>query len=140
MSMIWPIALIVCSNVVYQLCTKSAPKGMDPLASLTITYLIGAAFSALLYFLTNQGGNLLAEYSHINRATIFLGLSVVGLEAGYIYAYKHGWSISTVPIVQSAILSLVLIVVGALMYHESITISKLIGIVICLIGLYFINR
>lgn len=140
MSMLWPLALIVCSNVVYQLCTKGAPKGMDPLASLTITYLVGAVFSAVLYFVTNRGGSLLQEYTHINWATVCLGLSIVGLEAGYIYAYKNGWSISTLPIVQSALVSLVLLVVGLLLYHEVITLSKLLGIVICLIGLYFINR
>ena len=27
----WPIVLVVLSNVVYQICAKSVPKGMDPL-------------------------------------------------------------------------------------------------------------
>ena len=36
---IWPIALVVFSNVVYQICAKSMPRGINPLASLTVTYL-----------------------------------------------------------------------------------------------------
>ncbi len=42
-SYIWPIALVVFSNVVYQICAKSVPSGMNPLASLTVTYLVGVA-------------------------------------------------------------------------------------------------
>ena len=28
---IWPIALVVISNVVYQICAKSVPEKLDPL-------------------------------------------------------------------------------------------------------------
>ena len=43
-------------------------------------------------------------------------------------------------IVQSAFLAIALIIVGAILYHETITANKIIGIVICLIGLYFIKK
>ena len=140
MSYIWPIALVVISNVVYQICAKSVPKDMDVMASMTVTYLVGAICSALMYFLINKNGNILQEYTKMNIAPVLLGISVVGLEVGFIYAYKVGWPVSTASIVQSAFLALVLIFVGALCYHEVITVSKIIGVVICLIGLYFINR
>ena len=139
MSMIWPIVLVVFSNIVYQICAKGVPK-MDAMASMTITYLVGAACSAVMYFVMNKDGNLLQEYAKINWAPIFLGVSVVGLEVGFIYAYKNGWAVSTLSIVQSAFLAVALIIVGAVLYHEAITANKVIGIVICLIGLYFINK
>ena len=69
-----------------------------------------------------------------------LGVSVVGLEVGFIFAYKKGWPVSTASLVQSAFLAVALIFVGALLYHEAITVNKVIGIVICLVGLYFINK
>ena len=80
------------------------------------------------------------EFKKLNFAPFFLGISIVGLEVGFIYAYKNGWAVSTVSIVQSAFLSVALIFVGALLYHETITANKIIGIVICLVGLYYINR
>ncbi len=49
-SYIWPIALIVLSNTVYQICAKSVPEGMDPMASLTVTYLVAALASGILFF------------------------------------------------------------------------------------------
>ena len=69
MSIIWPIALIVAANIVYQICAKGVSKEMDAMASLTVTYLV-----------------------------------------------------------------------GALLYHESITVNKILGMIICLVGLYVINR
>ena len=42
---VWPIALVILSNVFYQICAKSAPEGMHPLASLTVTYLVGGVIS-----------------------------------------------------------------------------------------------
>ena len=140
MSMIWPIALVVFSNIVYQICAKGVPKDMDAMASMTITYLVGAVCSAIMYFVMNKNGNLLQEYAKMNWAPFFHGVSVVGLEVGFIYAYKNGWAVSTASLVQSAFLAVALIIVGAVLYREAIKANKVIGIVICLIGLYFINK
>ena len=138
-SYIWPIALVVLSNVVYQICAKSVPDGMNPFASLTVTYLIGAVASAILCFVLGPGKSLLKEYSKLNWAPFVLGIVIVGLEAGWIYAYKAGWQVSTGFIVQSAFLAAVLLVVGYFLYHETLTWNKVVGVVICLIGLVFIN-
>ena len=138
-SYIWPIALVVLSNVVYQICAKSVPEGMNPFAALTVTYLVGAVVSGALYFILNRGGNIIHEYSKMNWATIVLGIIIVGLEAGWIYAYKAGWQVSTGFIVQSAFLAVALVFVGYLIYHESLTWNKLVGVGICLTGLVFIN-
>ena len=37
-------------------------------------------------------------------------------------------------------LAIILIFVGLIGYHESITWSKVLGVAICLVGLYFINK
>lgn len=135
----WPILLIVSSNIVYHICAKSMPSEIDPFASLTVTYVIGALTSAVLYFLLNRNGSLLREYSRLNWAPLVLGIVIVGLEAGYIYAYKVGWQVSTASVVQNSLLAVVLIFVGYLLYHEALTWNKLLGVGICLVGLFVIN-
>lgn len=55
---LWPLALAVLSNVFYQICAKSVPEGMNPLASLTITYVIGAVSSFVLYYALNRDANI----------------------------------------------------------------------------------
>ena len=112
---------------------------MNPFASLTVTYLIGAIASAILYYVLGSEGNLIKEYSRLNWAPFLLGVVIVGLEAGWIYAYKAGWQVSTGFIVHSAFLAVVLLFVGYLFYHEALTWNKLVGVVICLAGLVLIN-
>lgn len=140
MAFYWPIALIVLSNVFYHLCSKSTPAEVNPFATLTVTYAVGAITSAVLFFALNRGGSLLAEYRHLNWSSWVLGLAIVGLEAGSIYMYKLGWNISTGQLVYSSILTIILIVIGYFYYHEAITPTKLAGILICMVGLYFINK
>lgn len=137
---VWPIALVVLSNTVYQICAKGTPAEMHPLASLTVTYLVGAVASFVLYHVLVRGGSVLREYSHLNWSPFVLGVVIVGLEVGMIYTYRVGWSVSIAPTVMSAFLAITLLVVGALFYHEPITANKVIGIIVCLVGLYFLNR
>ena len=139
-SYVWPMALVVLSNTAYQICAKSVPGGMNPFASLTVTYLVGARASGLFYVALGDGGNILQEYTKLNWAPFVLGLVIVGLEVGWIYAYKAGWPVSTAFIFQSAILAGFLLMVGRMLYQEPVTLNKIIGIIICLIGLYFLSR
>lgn len=136
---VWPIALVVLSNVFYQVCAKSVPGGMNPLASLTITYVIGAVTSFLLYYALNKDASIIQEYSKVNWASFILGFAIVGLEVGYIYAYKAGWPVSSAQIVQASVLAVILIFVGYLLYQEAVTWNKIAGILVCLAGLALIN-
>lgn len=138
-SYIWPLGLVVLSNVFYQICAKSVPDKMDPLASLTITYVVGAVASLVLYFALNRDGNIIREYQKTNWAPFVLGLVIVGLEVGFIYAYKAGWPVSVAQIVQAAVLAVILIFVGYMLYKEAITWNKIVGIIVCLAGLGLIN-
>ena len=135
----WPIGLVVFSNIMYQICAKSVPQRLDPFASLTVTYLVGAAVSAVLYWVIGSGGNIIKEYGRLSWSPFVFGFVLVGLEVGWIFAYKAGWQVSTASVVQSSFLSAFLLIVGFLFYHEAITWNKLLGVVICMIGLVFIN-
>lgn len=135
-----PVLVVVLSNTVYHICSKSVPEGVNTFASLSITYAVGAISSLILYFSTQKGGNLLYEYKQVNWSSFALGLAIVGLEAGFMWMYKVGWGISTAQIVQSAFLAIVLVIVGLLLYKEAITLTKVAGIAICMFGLFLLNK
>ena len=138
-SYVWPLALVVISNVFYQICAKSVPEKINPFASLTITYAVGAIASLIMYIFLHKDGNIIQEYQKANWAPFVLGFAIVGLEVGYIYAYKAGWPVSVAQIVQAAILAVILIFVGYMLYKETITWNKVVGIIVCLAGLGLIN-
>lgn len=137
---IWPVVLVVFSNTIYQVCAKSSPENMNAFASLTVSYSLAAVLCGVLYFITNRNSSLIKEYSKINWAVVAFGLCFVGLEVGTIFAYRAGWQISTYSTVQGCALSCVLVIVGYFAYSETFTINKAIGILLCIAGIYFINR
>ena len=135
-----PLTLVIASNTLYQICAKSLPEEVNPFASLTLTYLVAAAVTAVVFFATAGGTSLFQEYSKANWTSYVLGAVIVGLEVGMIYCYKAGWPVSTLMIVQCAVLAIVLLGVGRLLYGEVISLNKVVGLLICLAGLYVINR
>lgn len=139
MNYILPLALVVASNVMYQICAKAVPGGINPLASLTVTYAVGTVLSLVLFFLLNRDANLFAEYRKLNWAPFLLGVSIVGLEVGFILAYKAGWQMSILQVVQGILLAMILLVIGFIFYKEGITWNKIAGVVVCLAGLTLIN-
>jgi len=135
----WPLALVVMSNVFYQICAKSVPGELNPFASLTVTYTIGAVASLIMFFVLGKGSDLIHEYQKLNWAPFIMGLAVVGLEVGYICVFRAGWPVSIAQIVQAAILAIILIFVGFFAFKESITWNKVAGIAVCLVGLGLIS-
>lgn len=69
-----------------------------------------------------------------------LGLAVVGLEVGAIFMYKVGWEVSVGNIVQAIFVAIALLIVGVLIYKEALTVSKVAGIMACLVGIYLRNK
>ena len=137
---IWPLLIIVFSNTLYQICAKGIPEQMNTYASMTVTYAVATLFSAVAFFITSKGGNFFKEISHSNWATIILGIVITGLELGFIFAYKAGWKVNSLSVTTNVIVAIVLIFVGVIGYNEAISWNKILGAVICLAGLYFINK
>lgn len=138
-SYFWPIGLVVLSNILYQIFAKLMPKQLNVFASLTVIYLVAAAVSFVLFAVQNKGQGIIEELQKLNIAPFVLGLAIIGLEAGFILAYKIGWPVSTAAIVQSSLLAIALIFVGWLIFREPLSWNKLVGVGICLVGLIFIN-
>ena len=46
---LWPIVLVIISNVMYQVCAKEVPSEMNAFASLTVTYVVAAIASVMFW-------------------------------------------------------------------------------------------
>ena len=137
--MLYPIGIIVISNVLYNVCTKSAPKQINSFAMLTITYLIAAAVSFISFFISAKNKNIITEFSKTNWTAFVLGIVIVGLELGYLLAYRNGWQMKTASVTANITLAIVLIFVSLIFYKESITVKQIAGIALCAGGLVLIN-
>ena len=92
-----------------------------------------------MYYILNRDANLFREIRLTNWAPVVLGIVIVGLEVGFIYAFREGWQVGVTQIVTSTMVAVILIFVGYLLYHEAITWNKIAGIIICVAGLVLIN-
>ena len=95
-------------------------------------------------------GTILLELNAIRSVLLVFHVVIVALFAlgasqahlctgGVCHLYKAGWPVSTGFIVQSAFMAAALLIVGYFVYREALTWNKIVGVVICLIGLGFIN-
>ena len=139
-SMIWPLAMVVLSNCLYNICTKSTPANANAFLSLTVTYLIAAAITASVFFLHGYHGNLITQVKQLNWTAPVLALTLIGLEFGYICVYRAGWKMSVCSITGNTCLAFALLVIGALLYQEVITLKQVVGMAVCVLGLILINR
>ncbi len=137
--MLWPILLILLSNTVYNICTKSTPGNVNAFGALMITYAVATIFTAVIFVFLVKPENVFIELSHVNWTSVVLGMVIVGLELGYIFAYRAGWKVSSASLVANIGLAIVLIFVGAVLYGENITLKQVMGILICCVGLFLIN-
>jgi drug/metabolite transporter (DMT)-like permease len=136
----FPVALIVVANTLYQICAKSVPRQLNPMISIVVTYVIGATFALVLFFLTDPAKDIGAQLKVVNWAPIVLGFLIVGLEFGFIMLYRVGWNINLGSLVCNIALAVILIAVGYFLYKEHLTLSQLTGIALCIAGLVFINK
>lgn len=87
----WPVILIVTSNLFYHIAARSTPRDAEPFLSLAGTYLTASAASFFLYLLT-ASGSFSTDLHRLNWTSWLLGLAVIGLETGFIFMYRMGWT------------------------------------------------
>jgi drug/metabolite transporter (DMT)-like permease len=127
-----PIAMIVIGGVLYHVSQKSTPRGVDPFFSLAISFGLAAIACVAIYFF--RGGEA-GQMKQVNWTAIGLALSVVGIESGYLVAYRAGFRINLTSLACNTAIAVALIFIGTMMYSERLTGRNIAGAVICLIGL-----
>lgn len=136
---IWPLFLIVGSNVVYQLSSRGAAKGVNPFAALVVAYAITTVASLGLFFATAKGTALAAQVRELNWANYALGLAIIGLEGGFLCLYRTGWSASVGPIVTYSAVAVLLLLIGALFLGEHVGWKQIAGVALCLAGIALVT-
>jgi uncharacterized membrane protein len=134
------LPLIVIGVLLYHLSQKSIPKYINPLVAFATAYGIAFIICAAILFARGEiktGVELIR-----NRAwlpIVFLGLSLIPVELGFLYAYRTGWKISTTSITTGPFISISLALIGTLWYKEELSVTNIIGIALCVVGVICAN-
>jgi drug/metabolite transporter (DMT)-like permease len=137
---VFSIVIIVTSNVMYNISQKLTPAKANPFLALLVTYLTAAGLTFILYLFNTDGKGMAESVRELNWSSILLAVSIIGLEYGYLLAYRAGWKISLGSLVANISLALILIPIGVIFFKEGFNISKLLGALLCICGLVLINK
>lgn len=132
-----PLISVIVANVFYHNIAKCQPTNANPFLSLTISYIVSACATFLLFCINN--GNFKADIVNLNWTSFFLGLAIVGIELGYILLYRNGWTISTAALVANITVAILLLIIGFLIYKENISFYQILGTILCISGLLLIK-
>ena len=129
------IIIIVFSNVLYHVSQKSTSKKINPFFALLVTYLTAALITGIALIVCRSDKFESNSFKDLKWTSFTLGLAIVGLEIGYLLAYRSGWNISIGSLIANTTLAILLVPIGILIYSESITITKILGIFFSMVGL-----
>ena len=134
------LSVAIASTVAYHLVLKLTPAGVNPLLSLLVTYaLVTVLFGALL--VVSPGGfEWRQETRQLNWTAIALAVAIVGLDLAFLFLYRGGFEVSLGALVTQSSAAMLLLVVGVAVFREKLSLANAAGIVLCLAGLWLVNR
>ena len=132
--------LVVVSTVLYQLGQRAIPAGANALVATVAAYVVATAGAVLMMPLLARDVALASSWRTLNYGTLLVGVGALGIEIGFLLAYRAGWAISNVSMVANAMVALALLLIGAIAFREPITAARGAGIALCLAGLWLVAR
>lgn len=140
MNYFFPPILIVLGLVVYQVSQKSTDKEANPFVVVTIAYLIGILACIGGYFLFPKAEAVsLPMAKTVVWSALGIGLGAAAIEIGFMLAYRVGCNISLLPVAVNVCGAIILILIGLIAFRETLSIEKIIGVLLCIGGLVLIT-
>ena len=139
MQLAW-LSLAIVATVAYHVILKLTPAGANPLLSLMLTYgAVTVLFAGVLVLAPGEFA-WREEIRHLNWTAIALAFAIIGLDLGFILLYRTGFEVSLGALVTQTAAAMLLVGIGVLVFREKLDLSHGIGIVLCLAGLWLVNR
>ena len=135
-----PLVLIVVANVAYHLGQKSVPKGAHPVGAALAMYFVAIAGGLVLLPFVSPAPTRESLGATLHWSIALVGLGILGVELGFLLAYRAGLEISTAALTQTVLLALALVPIGVLAYRETWNASRFAGLVLAIGGLWLLGR
>lgn len=134
------LSLAIAATVAYHLVTKLMPAGAHPIATLFVAYVFGSLLCAGILLATPAAGGLRAQLAPVNWTAPALAVVVVAIDLAFILLYRSGFPVSLGALVTQASAAILLLALGWLFFNDRLTASHLAGVLLCLAGLWLVNR
>ena len=129
-----PLLLAVGATTLYHIAQKSVSPQVNPMLSVTVNY-VAALIVSLLILPFYPGNSLRASWKNLNWASVVVGVAIVGIELGFVVAYRAGWRISVASLIANVATALLLVAIGLTFFREHLGARAALGIALCIAGL-----
>jgi len=130
----YSIMIVIGSQVAYQLAVRAIPRESNPFGVLVIVYGLAMLACMVLSPLAGRPLALVDVRRLLTWPTGLLALAVVGIEIGYLLAYRSGWKTGVIFGVTSIATVTVLALVGVAWFAEPLDDRRVPGLVLALAG------
>jgi drug/metabolite transporter (DMT)-like permease len=134
------LAIAILCTVGYHLVLKLTPAGVNPLLSLMLTYALVTLSFGVILLLSPGGLEWRHELRQLNWTVLALAVAIVGLDLAFMFVYRSGFEVSLGALVTQSAAAMILLVIGVAAFREKLTGANAVGVVLCLVGLWLVNR
>ena len=139
MQLAW-LSLAIAATVAYHLVLKLTPSGANPFLSLALTYAAVTLLFVCSLVAAPGGFEWRQEFRAVNWTAPALAVAIVALDLGFLFLYRSGYDLSLGALVTQSAAAMALLAVGVLVFREKLSLANGLGVVLCLAGLWLVNR
>ena len=138
-SIVGPLLLVVGGSLVYHVAAKSVPKALEPFGALTGVYATALVASIVAYAIA-RGGTMPAVSGLWHPTVAAVGIGALMIELGFLLTYRAAWPVGIASVLTNGLVAVLLLPIGALVFGEPITAIRVAGVILCLFGVFLLQR
>jgi drug/metabolite transporter (DMT)-like permease len=125
--------------MLYHIFQKAISPDANPVISLLVTYVVAFFLTLVLLIFFPLKKDLVAALRQVNWASVALAIAIVGLEIGFLLAYRAGWDIGLAGVATNVAAAILLLPTGIIIFKEQPNMLNIIGVGVCILGLVMVN-
>ena len=134
------ILLAVAGGVLYHIAAKSIPKDLAPGLVLVVAYAAAFIVSAIAHTTLPLPRGTSSAAALLHPGVLSLGVAAALIELGYVLIYRAAVPISVASVLVNGMVAILLIPVGVVVFSEGLTLRRVSGVLLCLMGLLLLRR
>jgi drug/metabolite transporter (DMT)-like permease len=139
LALVIAVGVAVIGQVLYHVTAKSISIDRQPWEVIAGAYFFGFVFVTAIGIYFGNIDHRSFFTGHNLAAALLIGIAVACVELGYLYAYRHGLPVNIGALSVLALTTIALIPVAYLLFSESITVTKIVGITMTISGIWLIS-